>query len=189
MAGISVRGLDALGQVLTGEAQHLAEVMRTIEDVSPRAVGVWDVGETMAHVAAGPGHALAVIRGELAPVSTCGYWCRTAGQVDRAARLRRCSDRANPQAARITARGRPLWWCARSCAERGPLPGASWPPWAGRGRAAQLAGVVPCRRLPGQSLVWVGRSASRHCGYPPDSRTASKPASRRRLTAVAAMTQ
>ena len=69
MAGASVRGLDALGEALTGEAQHLAGVMRTIEDVSPRAVGVWSVGETIAPVAGGPGHALAVIRGEVAPVS------------------------------------------------------------------------------------------------------------------------
>ena len=81
MAGISVRGLDALGQVLTGEAQHLAEVMRTIEDVSPRAVGVWDVGETMAHVAAGPGHALAVIRGEVAPVSMDDVAAHNAAQL------------------------------------------------------------------------------------------------------------
>ena len=68
MAGTSVRGLDALGEALTGEAQHLAGVMRTIEEVTPRAVGVWSVGETIAHVAGGPAHALTVIRGEVTPV-------------------------------------------------------------------------------------------------------------------------
>lgn len=81
MAGTSVRGLDALGEALTGEAQHLAAVMREIEDVSPLAVGVGSVGETIAHVASGPTHALGVIGGEVAPVSMDDVACHNAAEL------------------------------------------------------------------------------------------------------------
>jgi hypothetical protein len=81
MTGTSVRSVDALGEALANHSTQLAHMMRSVEDVSPRAVGVWSVGETIAHVAAGPAHALAVIRGEVAPVSMDDVAAHNAAQL------------------------------------------------------------------------------------------------------------
>ena len=81
MTGTSVGSVDALGEALANCSTQLAHMMRRVEDVSPRAVGVWSVGETIAHVAAGPAHALAVIRGEIAPVPMDDVAAHNAAQL------------------------------------------------------------------------------------------------------------
>jgi uncharacterized protein (TIGR03083 family) len=60
---------ETLCRAVVDASTRLASLLRQVQDVSAPAVGVWNVGETAAHVAGAPGYFLAAARGvaELAP--------------------------------------------------------------------------------------------------------------------------
>lgn len=64
MATPTDRPVDAVCAALVRNAEQLASVLRQTSDPSPKAIGIWSIGETANHVAGSHEYFLAAARGE-----------------------------------------------------------------------------------------------------------------------------
>lgn len=66
MATITDQQVDIVSAALVRNAEVLASLLRQVRDPTPRAIGIWSIGETANHVAGSHRYFLAAARGEAA---------------------------------------------------------------------------------------------------------------------------